>query len=107
MKELVQSVGEELELIDPPATGETETTPVTEQQVETEPQTPGSDPGTPTVTASLGLTGFDSELIDFLRGMGLNDENFTVSPLSFKAALAMTAFAFNKATHESNISLSN
>ena len=91
VKELVQSVGEELELIDPPATGETETTPVTEQQVETEPQTPGSDPGTPTVTASLGLTGFDSELIDFLRGMGLNDENFTVSPLSFKAALAMTA----------------
>ena len=39
----------------------------------------------------LGFNDFDSKLIAYLRQSGLEDKNFTVSPLSFKAALALTA----------------
>ena len=38
---------------------------------------------------NLGFTEFDNRLIAFLKQRGLEDENFTVSPLSFKAALAL------------------
>ena len=41
--------------------------------------------------APLGFTAFDSNLIAYLRENGLEDENFSVSPLSFKAALALAA----------------
>ena len=40
---------------------------------------------------SLGLNELDGKLIAFLRSNGLENESFTVSPLSFKAALALTA----------------
>lgn len=39
----------------------------------------------------LGFTAFDSRLIAFLRENGRAEENFSVSPLSFKAALALAA----------------
>lgn len=41
--------------------------------------------------APLGFTAFDSNLIAFLRENGKAEENFSVSPLSFKAALALAA----------------
>ena len=37
----------------------------------------------------LGFSAFDNQLIEYLKQVGWADENFTVSPLSFKAALAM------------------
>ena len=40
---------------------------------------------------NLGFSAFDNQLIAFLRQTGLEDQNFTVSPLSFKAALALAA----------------
>lgn len=39
----------------------------------------------------LGFNAFDNQLVEYLKQAGLADENFTVSPLSFKAALAMAA----------------
>ncbi|MBR6377370.1 MAG: hypothetical protein IKS05_06365 [Oscillospiraceae bacterium] len=39
----------------------------------------------------LGFTAFDSQLVEYLKQTGKADENFTVSPLSFKAALTMAA----------------
>ena len=38
-----------------------------------------------------GFSAFDHRLIAFLKDQGLEKENFTVSPLSFKAALALLA----------------
>ena len=40
---------------------------------------------------ALGFDPLDSRLIAFLKANGLEKESFTVSPLSFKAALALTA----------------
>ena len=40
---------------------------------------------------NLGFSAFDNQLIAFLKQSGLSDQNFTVSPLSFKAALALAA----------------
>ena len=40
---------------------------------------------------NLGFTAFDNRLIAFLKQKGLSEKNFTVSPLSFKAALALAA----------------
>ncbi len=40
---------------------------------------------------NLGFSVFDNQLIEFLKQTGLGEQNFTVSPLSFKAALALTA----------------
>ena len=44
-----------------------------------------------TAAAPLGFTDFDSNLIAYLQENGLKGENFSVSPLSFKAALALAA----------------
>ena len=41
--------------------------------------------------ADIGLSSFDSRLIEFLKQTGKANENFAVSPLSFKAALALAA----------------
>lgn len=38
---------------------------------------------------ALGFSAFDNQLVEYLKQAGRADENFTVSPLSFKAALAM------------------
>ncbi len=50
-------------------------------------------PEAPVVTeeTGMGFNELDSKLIAFLRENGLENESFTVSPLSFKAALALTA----------------
>ena len=40
-------------------------------------------------TEAVGFTEFDGKLIRYLRQTGLEQENFTVSPLSFKAALVL------------------
>ena len=40
---------------------------------------------------ALGFSAFDNQLVEFLKQTGKADENFTVSPLSFKAALTMAA----------------
>ena len=49
-----------------------------------------ADPFVPE-TEGVGFTALDNSLIAFLRENGLENESFTVSPLSFKAALALTA----------------
>ena len=52
----------------------------------------GTSQGVSQPTASpLGLTDFDSQLIAFLLEHGYAGENFAVSPLSFRAALALAA----------------
>lgn len=40
---------------------------------------------------ALAFSAFDNQLVEYLKQAGRADENFTVSPLSFKAALAMAA----------------
>ena len=40
---------------------------------------------------ALGFSAFDNQLVEYLKQTGKADENFTVSPLSFKAALTMAA----------------
>ena len=40
---------------------------------------------------ALGFSAFDNQLVEYLKQTGLAEENFTVSPLSFKAALTMAA----------------
>ena len=75
----------------PKTSGQETTNPVT-------PSTPKVNPPAPAVSLSaianaknLGFTDFDNQLVEYLKQAGLGDENFTVSPLSFKAALAMAA----------------
>ena len=57
-----------------------------------------SDPLAPAVSLSavtnakaLGFSAFDNQLVEYLKQAGRADENFTVSPLSFKAALTLAA----------------
>ncbi len=62
---------------------------------ETEPAHPETEP-VPTLPdipadAGLGLDALDAKLIAFLRANGFEQKSFTVSPLSLKAALALTA----------------
>ena len=40
---------------------------------------------------ALGFSAFDDQLVEYLKQAGFAGENFTVSPLSFKAALTMAA----------------
>lgn len=40
---------------------------------------------------ALGFSAFDDQLVEYLKQAGRAEENFTVSPLSFKAALTMAA----------------
>ena len=44
-----------------------------------------------TEAKTLGFSVFDNQLVEYLKQAGRAEENFTVSPLSFKAALAMAA----------------
>lgn len=62
---------------------------------ETEPAHPETEP-VPTLPdipadAGMGLDALDAKLIAFLRANGFEQKSFTVSPLSLKAALALTA----------------
>ena len=43
------------------------------------------------LSQAMGFTDLDSRLIAYLRDNGLEETSFTVSPLSFKAALVLTA----------------
>ena len=65
-----------------PAESETEPNP-TESPAEPLPAIPAAE--------GLGFNNLDNGLIAYLRANGLENESFTVSPLSFKAALALTA----------------
>ncbi len=91
VKELARSVGEELELIDPTDSGATETTEATDAPAGTEAPAPGANTGTSAEPSGIGFSDFDGALIEFLRLRGLEDRNYTVSPLSFKAALVLAA----------------
>lgn len=73
-----------------PATTEETTTPATEAPTEpTQPEEVG-----------LGFTALDSGLIAYLRGNGMAEKSFTVSPLSLKAALALTALGAEGETQQ-------
>ena len=72
--------------------------PETNEPAPTDPLPPETVPAEPTDVLpeipegkGLGLNELDGKLIAFLRANGLENESFTVSPLSFKAALALTA----------------
>ena len=71
------------------AATEAPTEPATEEPAPgtTEPVQPIIQP----IASPLGFTEFDSRLIAFLREQELDGENFAVSPLSFRAALALAA----------------
>ena len=84
--------------VPPAAQSPTEPETTASAPVETLPaDTEGEDPEPTAVlpeipeAEALGLNALDSQLIAFLRANGLENESFTVSPLSFKAALALTA----------------
>ena len=70
----------------PTATAPSDPTPT-----ETNPASPASAVPLAAITnaKALGFSAFDNQLVEFLKQAGRADENFTVSPLSFKAALAM------------------
>ena len=53
---------------------------------------------------NLGLTVFDNQLVEYLKRTGRSDENFTVSPLSFKAALALAAIGAEGETRDQLLS---
>ena len=67
----------------PPSTSESDAVP---PETEAAPALPAAPENT-----GMGLTDLDSRLISYLQANGLEQENFTVSPLSLKAALALTA----------------
>ena len=62
-------------------------------QVPTELNTTEPVPGLPEIPAAegLGFTKLDNGMIAYLRANGMENESFAVSPLSLKAALALTA----------------
>lgn len=71
--------------------------PASDPPATKEPQTKPDEPA-PAVPLSavinakaLGFSAFDNQLVEHLKQAGWADENFTVSPLSFKAALTMAA----------------
>lgn len=68
---------------DPPATKEPQAKPD-----EPAPAVPLS---AVTNAKALGFSAFDNQLVEYLKQAGRADENFTVSPLSFKAALTLAA----------------
>ncbi len=79
----------------PAPTGET-ASELTEGQLDeaaTEPAPSVPVPVVPDLPAAegLGFNSLDGKLIAFLKDNGKENESFTVSPLSFKAALALTA----------------
>lgn len=49
---------------------------------------------------ALAFSDFDNQLVEYLKQAGRADENFTVSPLSFKAALAMAALGAEGETQD-------
>ena len=80
-----------------PIPEETQTAPAQTEtaMTETEPVPTQTDPAPvlpdPPEGAGLGLNALDAKLIEYLRTNGFEQESFTVSPLSLKAALALTA----------------
>ena len=74
------------------ATTEAETVPA---KTEPAPVLPDPPAGT-----GLGLNALDAKLIAYLQANGLEQESFTVSPLSLKAALALTALGAEGETQQ-------
>ena len=64
------------------------------------PTEPATEPVLPELPEGegLGLNSLDSGLIAYLRANGLEETSFTVSPLSLKAALALTALGAEEET---------
>ena len=73
----------------PNGSDEQPTAPASSDPTPTEPKTPAVPLAAITNAKALGFSAFDNQLVEFLKQAGRADENFTVSPLSFKAALAM------------------
>ena len=73
----------------PNGSDEQPTAPASSDPTPTEPKTPAVPLAAITNAKALGFSTFDNQLVEFLKQAGRADENFTVSPLSFKAALAM------------------
>ena len=49
---------------------------------------------------ALGFSDFDNQLVEYLKQTGKAEENFTVSPLSFKAALTLAALGAEGETRD-------
>lgn len=75
----------------PGASGQEPSNPATSDTPKVEPPAPAVPLSSVTNAKNLGFTEFDNQLVEYLKQAGREDENFTVSPLSFKAALAMAA----------------
>ena len=80
------------------ASSQDPTAQASKEETMTNRSTPKQETPAPAVSLSaitnarpLGFNAFDNQLVEYLKQAGLEDENFTVSPLSFKAALAMAA----------------
>ena len=69
-----------------------------------EPSAPETEPVPPMPElpegSGLGLNALDAKLIAYLQANGLEQESFTVSPLSLKAALALTALGAEGETQQ-------
>ena len=71
-----------------------------------EPGIDPEDPATATLLSAvvnakaLGFSDFDNQLVEFLKQTGKAEENFTVSPLSFKAALTLAALGAEGETRD-------
>ena len=71
-----------------------------------EPGIDPEDPATATLLSAvvnakaLGFSEFDNQLVEFLKQTGKAEENFTVSPLSFKAALTLAALGAEGGTRD-------
>lgn len=66
-------------------------TPTDTRQVQKDVPAPVVSLSAVTDAKALGFSTFDDQLVEYLKQAGRAKENFTVSPLSFKAALTMTA----------------
>ena len=95
-----------------PASGENEKPGVPATELPTEFFTSGpaqTEPAEPLPVlpdeVTEGFTVFDGAMIDWLRANGLENESFAVSPLSVKAALALTALGAEGETREQILSV--
>ena len=68
-----------------------ETTPTQKEENKKDQPIPAVPLSAVTNAKNLGFSAFDNQLVEYLKQSGRANENFTVSPLSYKAALTMAA----------------
>ena len=86
---------------EPAATEAVATVPASSETESASTQTePAPELTEPLVGAGLGLDALDAKLIAYLKANGLEQESFTLSPLSLKAALALTALGAEGETQQ-------